>query len=74
MRGEVGVVAVQWRLAHSQESLIVPLSCGQRIPHPSLIACGRVELIKNNCLAGVIRVSWQSTITQPRLSVLSLLL
>lgn len=30
-------------------------------PH---IACGKVELIKNNCLAGVINIPWQSPITQ----------
>lgn len=43
-------------------------------PHPGLTACGRVKLIKNNCLAGVISVPWQNPITRPRLSVLSLLL
>lgn len=55
-----------------------PPFCGGRTPsssHPGLIACGRVEFIKNNCLAGVISISWQSLIIlRPRLPVLSLLL
>lgn len=72
---ERGVGAVQWVLAHSQESLIEsPFPVAKGAPHPGLIACGRVKLIKNNCLAGVISVPWQSPITWPRLSALSLLL
>lgn len=55
-----------------------PPFCGGWTPpssYPGFIACGRVEFIKNNCLAGVISISWQSPIILcPRLPVLSLLL
>lgn len=33
-------------------------------PNPGLLACRKVELIKNNHLPGVINVPWQSPITQ----------
>lgn len=64
MPGEAEMSAVQWVLSYSQEFQMIPLSCGQKKPHDGLIACGRVKLIKNNCLARVINVPWQNPIAQ----------
>lgn len=61
-KAEMG--AVQWVLSYSQEFLMVPLSCGQKNPHKGLIACGRLKLIKNNCLARAVNVPWQNPIAQ----------